>query len=73
MAQMAKDQRKGALGCTQVTEINYTEGVEVISILPKRFELNTLYSAANSSRGHQPALALDFIRFLCGVAKVDFL
>jgi len=60
------------LGCTQVTEINYTDGVEVISILPKRFELHTLYSAAVSSRGHQPTLAMDFIQFLCGTPKVGF-
>jgi len=66
MGQMAKDQIKGALGCTQVTEINYTPGVEVISLLPKQFELNTLYSAACALRGHQIALARDFIRFLCG-------
>jgi len=72
MGQMAKDQRPGALGCTQVTEINYTDGVEVISILPKRFELHTLYSAAVSSRGHQPALAMDFIQFLCETPKVGF-
>ena len=70
MGQMAKDHIKGALGCTQVTEINYTPGVEVISLLPKRFELNTLYSAASASRGHQPALANDFIRFLCGGTPV---
>ena len=66
MGQMAKDHIKGALGCTQVTEINYTPGVEVISLLPKRFELNTLYSAASALRGHQATLANDFIRFLCG-------
>ena len=66
MGQMAKDHIQGALGCTQVTEINYTPGVEVISLLPKRFELNTLYSAASALRGHQPSLANDFIRFLSG-------
>jgi len=61
MGQMAKDQIPGALGCTQVTEINYTPGVEVISLLPQRFELNTLYSAARAKAGADVALASAFI------------
>ena len=66
MGQMAKDQIQGALGCTQVTEINYTPGVEVISHLPKRFELNTLYSAARAKEGLHTALADAFIEWVCG-------
>ena len=66
MGQMAQDKIKGALGCTQVTEINYTPGVEVISLLPQRFELNTLYSAACAFTGHHPQVAKAFIDFVCG-------
>jgi hypothetical protein len=35
-------------------------------MLPKRFELNTLYSAACALSGHEPSLAKDFVHFLCG-------
>jgi molybdate transport system substrate-binding protein len=66
MGQMAKDQIQGALGCTQVTEINYTPGVEVISHLPKRFELNTLYSAARAKQGADISLADAFIEWVGG-------
>jgi molybdate transport system substrate-binding protein len=66
MGHMAQDKLKGALGCTQVTEINYTQGVEVISMLPKRFELHTLYSAACATRGQTTSLAVEFVHFLCG-------
>ncbi len=70
MGQMAKDQIKGALGCTQVTEINYTPGVEVVSRLPQRFELNTLYSAARAKEDAKSTLnghlADAFIDLVCG-------
>ena len=37
------------IGCTQVTEIKYTEGVELVAPLPARFELATVYTAAVSA------------------------
>ena len=48
MAAMAADAaaHRGALGCTQVTEILYTQGVEVVGHLPAPFELTTVYAAA---------------------------
>lgn len=55
-----------ALGCTQVTEINFTPGVQLVAVLPKPFELATVYSAAVSMRAADTALALAFIALLAG-------
>jgi molybdate transport system substrate-binding protein len=49
MAQLAKDARAGALGCTQKTEILFTPGVEWVEALPSDFALKTLYSVARCS------------------------
>ena len=60
-----------AIGCTQVTEINYTEGVQLVAPLPVEFELATVYSAAVTSRtmddaaqATQANLAAQFIALL---------
>ncbi len=44
MGEMAKSQESGLIGCTQVTEINYTEGVDLVDVLPVEFELSTDYT-----------------------------
>jgi molybdate transport system substrate-binding protein len=44
MGEMAKSTESGLIGCTQVTEINYTEGVDLVAVLPAEFELNTNYT-----------------------------
>jgi molybdate transport system substrate-binding protein len=43
MAEMARSTESGLIGCTQVTEINYTEGVDLVDVLPAEFELSTDY------------------------------
>jgi molybdate transport system substrate-binding protein len=53
-----------AIGCTQVTEIRYTEGVELVDVLPARFELATLYSAALVSGAPGAALAAELLATL---------
>lgn len=55
-----------SLGCTQITEINYTEGVTLVGPLPDTFELSTLYVAAVTRRCAQPELACKFIALLSG-------
>lgn len=57
------------IGCTQVSEILYTEGVTLVAALPDRFELATVYTAAVSSAAAQPALAERFITLLTGPAS----
>jgi molybdate transport system substrate-binding protein len=44
MGEMAKSTESGLIGCTQVTEINYTEGVDLVAVLPSEFELSTDYT-----------------------------
>ena len=45
------------IGCTQVTEIKYTEGVDLVGVLPQEFELATVYVLGISSQAQQPQLA----------------
>ena len=64
MRELAAAQGPGLIGCTQLTEINYTPGVELVAPLPKQFELATVYSAAAASgiqSAEQMALAQHFI------------
>jgi molybdate transport system substrate-binding protein len=57
--------REGVLiGCTQVTEIKYTEGVDFVGLLPPEFELATVYTAAVAAGTGQTALAQAFIALM---------
>ena len=42
------------MGCTQVTEIIYTDGVGLVALLPKEFELATVYTAVDCARATEP-------------------
>ena len=66
MREMAATDAPRLIGCTQVTEINYTEGVDLVGVLPQAFQLATLYSAAVSTNAAEPALAARFIAMLTG-------
>lgn len=66
MAALAADPGEGLLGCTQVTEIIYTPGVETAGALPKKFELTTMYTAAVCSRTTDVAAATAFVELLAG-------
>ena len=64
MAHLAQSQEPGMIGCTQVTEIRYTEGVVLVGNLPKEFELATMYSAGVCSKAAQPELARRLVQLL---------
>ena len=66
MREMAADGGAALLGCTQVSEILYTDGVDLVGPLPPPFELATRYSAAVSTACTRPALAQQFVEMLCG-------
>jgi molybdate transport system substrate-binding protein len=66
MRELAACELPQPIGCTQVTEINYTVGVELVGVLPTCFELATVYSAAVATRAAQPELAARFIALLSG-------
>jgi molybdate transport system substrate-binding protein len=72
MAEMAKCPEPGLIGCTQVTEILYTEGVNLVAVLPKEFELATVYTAAVSSLAGDPKQAAALVALLssAGAASV---
>ena len=54
------------IGCTQVTEILYTEGVQLAALLPARFELATVYTAAVSTASKQAAAAAMLVARMAG-------
>jgi molybdate transport system substrate-binding protein len=60
MAALAREGPKGALGCTQVTEILYTPGVMLVAPLPPPFELSTRYALAVGSSARAPEVARTF-------------
>ncbi len=68
MRELALSANAAALGCTQISEILYTEGVELVAPLPPGFELATVYSAAASSSCTQLELAERFIGMLTAPA-----
>ena len=66
MRELAVTGAPGQIGCTQVTEINYSAGVDLVGALPDRFELATVYSAAANTHAEQGELAKRFIALLAG-------
>ncbi len=71
MHELAQSRGPGSLGCTQITEINYTPGVVLVGPLPAEFELATVYSAAVSATARQPVIARGFVQMLTGDASLD--
>jgi molybdate transport system substrate-binding protein len=69
MAAMAQSQEGGLIGCTQVTEINYTEGVDLIDVLPAEFELSTDYTLGICTGSQNPAQAQMLSDLLSGSAS----
>jgi molybdate transport system substrate-binding protein len=69
MAALAKSGDASAVGCTQVTEILYTPGVQLAGLLPPPFELATVYTAAVCTRAESPGAARALIEELCSPAN----
>ncbi len=69
MRELAASTSPNPIGCTQVTEIQYTPGVQLVGLLPKAFELATVYTAAVAARAAEPALAARFIALIGGPAS----
>lgn len=61
MRELAASPAARPIGCTQVTEIVFTAGVDLVGPLPPQFELATLYTAAVPARCERLALATRFI------------
>ena len=69
MSEMGKSTESGLIGCTQVTEINYTEGVDLVDVLPAEFELSTDYTLGICTHAHNPAHAELLADLLTGAAS----
>ncbi len=71
MRELALAQGARLVGCTQVTEIKNTPGVVLAGLLPREFELATVYSAGVCAAAASPEAARRFIRLLAGEASRD--
>lgn len=59
------------IGCTQLSEIKYTEGVTLVGPLPTEFELATVYSIAVCSVARHPEVARRFAGWLGGTDAIE--
>ena len=57
MAALARTTSAHPIGCTQVSEILYTPGVGLVGMLPKAFELATVYAIAVTRHAAMPGQA----------------
>jgi molybdate transport system substrate-binding protein len=64
MRELATSPAAHPIGCTQVTEILFTPGVDLVDLLPPEFELATVYTAAVPAHADHPALATRFIEMM---------
>jgi molybdate transport system substrate-binding protein len=64
MRELAASPAARPIGCTQVTEILFTPGVDLVGLLPPQFELATVYTATVPARAAYPALATRFIEMM---------
>jgi len=71
MAAMAKSEESGLIGCTQVTEINYTPGVDLVDVLPAEFELSTDYTLGVCTGSQAPERAEILAQLLAGPASAQ--
>lgn len=69
MGEMARSSESDLIGCTQVTEINYTEGVDLVDVLPAEFELSTDYTLGICTHAQHPEQAQLLAGLLTGKAS----
>jgi len=71
MAAMAKSEESSLIGCTQVTEINYTPGVDLVDVLPAEFELRTDDTLGVCTGSQAPEQAQILAQLLAGPASAQ--
>ena len=67
----AFEENSHLIGCTQVTEINNTPGVVLVGVLPKEFELATVYSVSVCAKAASMAVARRFADMLTNDASIE--
>ncbi len=71
MRAVAASDQPMAMGCTQITEILATPGVQYAGDLPGDLGLQTVYGAGVVSGGVNAGLASAFVALLCGAEHAD--
>jgi molybdate transport system substrate-binding protein len=66
MRHLAEAAEENAIGCTQVTEINYTPGLRLVGALPEALGLATIYTAAVGAGAAEPEAAQRLVALLTG-------
>ena len=66
---LSKDPK--AIGCTQVTEILSTPGVQLVGDLPKAHELATVYTAVLAKRARQVDMAQALVALMASPALAE--
>ena len=66
MRALAEQGGHGDIGCTQITEIIYTQGVTPVAPLPPGLDLATVYTAAVARDTRAPDVARRFVGLLTG-------
>jgi molybdate transport system substrate-binding protein len=69
MKALAEASGHGLLGCTQITEILYVDGIDLVAPLPTEFELATVYTAAVCRASAKSDLAAELVTLLSGPAS----
>ena len=71
MHALAQSRDAMPIGCTQASEIKYTEGVTLVGPLPTEFELGTVYAIAVCSASQQQTVARQFATWLGGAGTSE--
>jgi molybdate transport system substrate-binding protein len=66
MTGMAQERLRGAVGCTQLTEIRWVQGVDLVGPLPRSLQAPTVYSLGIAARSRNLAQARSFAARLTG-------
>ena len=66
MGELARSTEPDLIGCTQITEINYTAGVTLVGALPAEFALGTVYAVAVCGDAARPDAARRFAALVAG-------
>ena len=71
MRELAASSAANPIGCTQVTEILFTPGVDLVGLLPPQFELATVYTAAVPCAAAHPDVATRLIAMMTATDTAD--
>lgn len=68
MRTLAQEAPEGGIGTTQMTEILYTPGLDLVGPLPPEHDLSTVYAAAVNTQAAMPEAAEALVALLTGTA-----